>query len=160
VTLGTLGLWMLWKADTRDFSKSLQVRMSHFSEQAVELARKEFAIELNYDVESLPRLEIILDQFHKRHQELPIPEKELSQLVLTWGSYLGIVLQKKYGGSWEKDSLLAGKNTFPLRFATTEAIPVIWCLRRIRKGAAANFLATIHKFENSLITSNEPIHGT
>ncbi len=126
--------------------------MNQFSEQAVELARKEFAIELDYGIESLTRLEIILDQFHKRHQSLPIPEKELSQLVLTWGSYLGIVLQRKYGGRWQKDSLAAGKNTFPLCLATIEAIPVIWCLRRIRKGEAANLLTTVQKFEHKLTT--------
>ncbi len=141
---------MLWNGDKQRVKQYLQQRMERFAQQAVEVAMQEFKTELDYRLETLDRLDAILDLFHKRHQQLPIPEKELSQLVLTWGAYLGTVLQNTYNGHWEQDSLMAGKNTYPLRFTTTEAIPIIWCLRRIRKGEAANILPVIEKFENDL----------
>jgi hypothetical protein len=145
VTLGTLGVWMLWKADNRQLKQNLQSRMDGFAEKAVELAQKEFATELDYRLQTLDRLEAILHQFHKRHQLVPIPEKELSQIVLIWGGYLGAVLKSNYGGHWEQDSIVAGKNTYPLHISKIESIPVIWCLRRIRNGEAANFLPLIEK---------------
>ncbi len=99
VTLGALGFWLLWKVDTHLTRPGLQARMEGFAEQAIKLARDEFGIELNNRLDSLPKLEEILEKFHQRHLLNPIEDRDLSRLVLTWGGYLGSTLQKEKGAS-------------------------------------------------------------
>lgn len=146
ITLGALGFWLLWKVDNRLTRPGLQARMADFAAQAVALARDEFKLELDYGLESLAKLDEILEQFHQRHLRHPIEDRDLSKIVLIWGGYLGMTLQKAKGGVWESDSLLAGKNTYPLRLGESEAVPVMWCLRRIRKGQAARLTELVDGF--------------
>jgi hypothetical protein len=139
VVLGALG-----------FSKrTLQQRMNAFAAQAVALAKKEFNTNLDFKIESVPQLDSILDQFHQRHRQTPIPERELSQIVLIWGAYLGETLQRQLGGEWATDSPVAGKNTYPLQWPSKEAVPIMWCLRRIRKGQEAKLIENVQQIVNA-----------
>jgi hypothetical protein len=155
VTLGCLGFWTLWKLDTKLRRPTLQTRMEGFAEQAVQIAKDEFRLELDYTLDTVSKLDGILEQFHQRHRSRPIVESDLSRLVLVWGGYLGTVLQRLRGGVWESDSLIAGNNTYPLRFGAREAVPIMWCLRKIRRGSEISLEQLVTNFFDSLDDSVE-----
>lgn len=130
----SVAIYLLWKTSFRGPALGLDQRMDDFAKQAVSLAELEHQIKLDYSIESIGQVEAILQLIHAQHQQAAIPERELSRIVLTWGGYLGIVLKRKFGGTWNPNSSIAGQNTYPLQWNTREAVPVIWCLRQIRNG--------------------------
>ena len=109
--------------------------MQDFAKQAVEIARAEYQCELDFSLESIRQIDVVLEKIHLQFQKAPIAERELSRVVLTWGGYVGVVLMRRFGGTWNSDSSKAGPNTYPLQWKEQEAVPVMWCLQQIRHGA-------------------------
>ena len=134
-------------------AKGLEQRMQEFARQAVELARSEHQTRLDYSLESIAIVDSILEKIHLQHRDSAIPERELSRIVLTWGGYLGTVLKKNAGGHWETNSSTAGNHTYPLLCNNREAVPVIWCLQRIRHGESANLAFKAKEFLESTTTN-------
>ncbi len=126
-------LYVLGQSFFRAPAKGLDQRMQEFADQAVKLAQSDYQLKLDYSMQSLANLDRILEKIHLSHRDSPISERELSRIVLTWGGYLGVVLKKHFGGDWYPDSPTAGANTYPLRCKEQEAVPVMWCLHRIRR---------------------------
>ena len=145
-----ISLYVLSQSMFQGPAKGLDQRMQEFAKQAVELAQSEYHARLDYSLESIAIVDQILEKLHRNHLDTAIPERELSRIVLTWGGYLGTVLKKQRGGHWEADSPTSGNHTYPLFCQKREAVPVMWCLQRIRRGDSARvdtktkeFLATI-----------------
>lgn len=133
-------------------SKGIEERMQEFANQAVQLAKAEYEAELDFSIDSLKHVEKILLKLHAQHQVNAIPERELSRIVLTWGAYIGVVLQRKFGGTWRSDSPKVGLNTFPLQWKDDEAVPVMWCLQQIRNGTTSSIVSKM----NATITRLSP----
>jgi hypothetical protein len=159
-----LGMFAVWRTDFQGPKAGIKARMQDFAKQAIATAAKEHQIKLDHSTDSIAAIDTILEGFSRRHRLEPIPEKELSQIVLTWGAYVGTTLIKHHGGTWHVDSLTAGANTYPILFlkpnsvngknandnsqksqTLSEAIPVIWCLKRIRHGASESVAAKYQK---------------
>lgn len=146
-------LWQIWRMEMERLNKSIQTRMEEYAKEAVRKAKSDFRIELDYTIDSVENVNSILNQIHDTNSAAPAEPKQLSKTVLLWGSYVGITLQKKYGGEWKADSKEAGSNTYPLCFANGfEAIPIKWCLRHIRQGPADPI---IDKFNTAVRTLSE-----
>lgn len=141
-----VALYILYQSMFQGPAKGLEKRMQEFANQAVEVALSEYRSNLDYSVESLSAVDRILETIHLRHKESAIPERELSRIVLTWGGYLGTVLKKRLGGNWQTNSSTAGNNTYPLHCKSREAIPVMWCLQRIRRGSSASIIVKTNEF--------------
>jgi hypothetical protein len=131
-------------------AKGLEQRMKEFADQAVQVAQAEHQTRLDYSMKSIESIDTILDEIHRRHSNQAISERELSRIVLTWGGYVGTVLQRRNGGHWQADSLTAGNNTYPLNCKNQEAIPVIWCLQRIRRGPQESVLSKCQAFSAAI----------
>jgi hypothetical protein len=127
-------------------AKGLEQRMKDFAKQAVHVAQSENQATLDYSLGSIASVDRILEEFHLRHRTQAIPERELSRIVLTWGGYVGTVLQNRIGGHWQADSGTAGNNTYPLQCGNQEAVPVMWCLQRIRRGPSESVLTKSQMF--------------
>jgi len=152
-----LGMYAVWKTEFQGPAAGIQARMRDFAKQAVAEGAKDYQSKLDFSTSSIEQIDRILDTFSQRHQTDPIPEKELSQIVLTWGAYVGISLIKQVGGTWHVSSQVAGANTYPIlyekpkiprnekrsadKLPIAEAVPVIWCLKRIRHGAKESVAA-------------------
>ncbi len=143
-------LYILCMSMFRGPAKGLEQRMKEFANQAVEVALSEHQTKLDYGIESISAVDRILETIHLQHVSSAIPERELSRIVLTWGSYLGTVLKKRLGGNWQTDSAAAGNNTYPLQCKNREAIPVMWCLQRIRRGSNASIVVKTNEFLESI----------
>ncbi len=139
-------LYVLCYSTFRGSAKGLEERMQAFAKQAVSLAKAEHQCHLDYSLDSISLVDRILEKIHARHQDSAIPERELSRIVLTWGGYLGTVLKRNYGGSWQADSSTAGQSTYPFLCNEREAVPVMWCLQRIRHGSSASVVTKTAAF--------------
>ena len=143
-------LYILCKSMFQAPQKGLERRMQEFAIQAVEVASEEHQTNLDYSLESISAVDRILEKFHLQHRNTAIPERELSRIVLTWGGYIGTVLKKRVGGQWQSNSPTAGSNTYPLQYNGYEAIPVMWCLQRIRRGSSASIVEKSNEFLKSI----------
>jgi hypothetical protein len=63
---------------------------------------------------------------------------------MTWGAYIGEVIRRLEGGHWEKDSDVAGPDTYPIHHGQGQSFVVGWCGKRILNGAEDNVW---HKFQ-------------
>lgn len=131
-------VYVLWQSTLRRPPRSLDERMQEFAKKGVAMAKSDHQKTLDYSLASISVVDEILEKIHQQHKKSAIPERELSRIVLTWGGYIGSVLKLKFGGTWKSDSAESGHYTYPLCFRDREAVPVMWCLQRIRRGNQHN----------------------
>jgi hypothetical protein len=81
--------------------------MAEYAQDAVDMARDKFQIELDYSLESIGLLDIILQsQFDAMptgwqllYRRRP-SKRKLRMWSKTWGGYLGEVIRRQWGGQW------------------------------------------------------------
>lgn len=124
-------------ADRQGLSRpELVAIMKHRAEDAVATAKKEHQQTLDYSPASVPLVEQILLQLHRRHQDTPLDNDELTQESTKWGAYLGEVIKKLHPSEWALDSDSGGPWSLPLvdRASGSELFPVRWCREWIERG--------------------------
>ena len=81
--------------------------MAEYAQDAVDMARDKFQIDLDYSLESIELLNIILQSLFDAmptgwqllYRRRPTKRK-LRTLSKTWGGYLGEVIRREWGGQW------------------------------------------------------------
>ena len=71
-----------------------------YSLDAVDLARMNFGVRLNWSIESLRAVEIILTQLHDAIPEKHPSEDTIVTFSKAFGSYVGEVIRREHGGCW------------------------------------------------------------
>jgi hypothetical protein len=108
---------------------------------AVQRARSEHKIDLDYSPGSIERLENMLGDLHNRHLQNPMQEKDITVLSMRWGAYIGEVAKRIRPGKWQRDSEKAGSGSMPLIFEDgLEAFPCSWAHKRIADGPEDNIV--------------------
>lgn len=104
-----------------------------YAEQAVASAR-EFNAQLDFSENSLMELETILAQLARN-----APGDDLSETCKTWGSYLGEVVRRRFGGEWSIETY-PGKQfaTLTLNVNGNKLFPSIKVHRRLTEGDGEN----------------------
>ena len=79
--------------------------MEAYADDAVEAARADFQIDLDYSVPSLHLLDDILEILHRVVEsqsgaEAAKMNEMLETFTIMWGAYLGEVIRRKWGGEW------------------------------------------------------------
>lgn len=138
------------KEEQPDFSNV----MSRSAEEAVSIAREKYQTELDLSPESIQSIEQILDILHEEYQESEFSKDRMALEVIHWGAYTGEVIKKIHATHWEKDSKIAGKNSYPLVFENEkrETFPVSWVHKRIVNGIEDNIW---HKFQVFILADQE-----
>src|SRR5437588_1526449 len=115
-----------------------------YAEQAVVIAR-EFNTKLDYSENSLMELEAIISQLALELPAGGAPGDELAEMCKMWGSYLGEVVRRRFGGDWSIDTY-PGKQfaTLTLTVAGNKLFPSIKVHRRLTEGESDN-LWTFYK---------------
>ena len=115
--------------------------MQNIAKQAVERAKKELKIDLDFSPESIDQVEKILREIHERHADSPLNEEEISVLALRWGAYIGETLKRVRSGKWQRDSERIVPGTSPVVFGRgNEAFPRSWAYKRIVNGPEDNIV--------------------
>ncbi len=107
----------------------LGAMMEGYAQAAVELAHKEFELELDYSSDSVDVLDDILVVVSES------PEKDLDFEVRLWGSYLGEVLRRRYAGGWEMTQYPGGTVAVPaVDVRGSRLFPLMKVYRRLTAG--------------------------
>ena len=93
------------------------------SQQAVKTGKMTYNEALDFSSDSLEGVERIMVALHKQAKEAPadqrLTEEQITELSKLWGTYVGEVIRRYYGGQWSivdgtPDLALGGKQASPL----------------------------------------------
>ena len=140
---GSIYLWRQNQASEMPLDQAMNL----YAGEAVERAKTEFGVSLDYSTDSLVELEGILEKLHQRNVTNALDEATLGSESQLWGAYIGGVFKKITPAGWQRDSEAAGPGSFPLKIKTSEFFPCGWVWKRIRNGKEDN---TMQKFEFAL----------
>ncbi len=123
--------------------------------QAVHIGGEQFGFTLDYSDQSVQSLETILANIAST---LDNSNKEVvEQSVKTWGSYLGEVVRRSFGGDWELVQPPGRVAAVPtLVIAGSQLYPMMKIYRRLTMGESEN----VWKFYERIRGRLSPVHPT
>lgn len=102
---------------------------------ALQLAKDDYGVELDFSENSLKAIDDILKSLSKQLKTIPDSEEKrlgIQGIALELAAYIIQVIENQYGeGLWERDSEEFGKETWPYRRGYITIFPVNWCLKSI-----------------------------
>jgi hypothetical protein len=88
-------------------AKDINDEMKQAGDYAIKLAKGRFGVDLDYSDNSLYGLEKLIEDASQQHTMDLSDEKSLNNSIMRtagiWGSFLGEVMQRKWGGEWKID---------------------------------------------------------
>ena len=116
--------------------ESVAAMAGAYAEQAVQKAR-EFNAQLDYSENSLMDVEVILGQMAR--QEDGASAEAAGESCKMWGSYLGEVVRRRFGGEWSVETY-PGKQfaTLTLNIGGNKLFPTMKVHRRLTQGEDDN----------------------
>ncbi|MCG6920830.1 MAG: hypothetical protein LJF15_07075 [Acidobacteria bacterium] len=141
---------VLWRtrSATREPNAAADVNvvMREAAADAIETAKAEHDVTLDYSSQSVEQVEAILARIYDEQAGAPIPLDREKDEAWRWGAYVGEVIRRTSpgGGHWEIDHEAAGPRSFPVRLAERDSFPITWCRKRLRNGPEDNVW---HKFQ-------------
>jgi hypothetical protein len=115
--------------------ESVNAMAGAYAEKAVQAAR-EFSARLDYSEQSLLEVETILDRLAAGP---PSPSDDMTETCKMWGSYLGEVVRRRFGGEWAFETY-PGKQfaTLTLSVGGNKLFPTMKVHRRLTQGQDDN----------------------
>ncbi len=109
-----------------------------YAEKAIATAR-EFNAQLDYSENSLMEVEAILSQCAGRTPAGGPPSEDVGEMCKMWGSYLGEVVRRRFGGEWSIETY-PGKQfaTLALTVGANKLYPTMKIDRRLTQGESEN----------------------
>lgn len=131
---------------------SIADMMKDCAAEAVHAALEQFGFILDYSDRSIESLETILSNIHVSEDK-----EEIEQTVKQWGSYLGEVVRKNFGGEWELIQPPGRAAAVPtLVIAGSQLYPLMKVFRRLTMGDPEN----VWKFYEKIRGRLSPVHPT
>jgi hypothetical protein len=102
----------------------VNTQIQQLAEEAVKAAAEKFGQSLDYTENSLASFEALLQQAHELYSSKRsgqnIPEETIQITARAWGSYLGELMRRKWGGEWvlagsTVELTINGKNYSPIQ---------------------------------------------
>ncbi len=125
-----------------------------YAQQAVAQAREYHAV-LDYSENSVQELEVILSQISHQGQT----SDELTETCKLWGSYLGEVVRRQFGGEWTVEQY-PGKEfaTLTLTVNGSKLFPSMKIHRRLTQGDGENVWSFYKMIKARLEAAPKTIH--
>ena len=126
--------------------------VSAYADQAVGLARQLNA-QLDFSENSLMELETILAQLAREPRQA-----DVSETCKIWGSYLGEVVRRRFGGEWSIETY-PGKQfaTLTLTVNGNKLFPSIKIHRRLTEGDGDNVWSFYRMVKTKLEDQHKPV---
>ena len=117
---------------------SVDAMVHAYAEQAVLLAR-EFHAQLDFSENSLMEVEAVLAELAREMPKDKPSAEDVSEICKVWGSYLGEVVRRRFGGEWSIETY-PGKDfaTLTLNVNGNRLFPSIKIHRRLTEGEGEN----------------------
>jgi hypothetical protein len=101
---------------------------------AVKHAKFKHQAGLDFSMESIHRIDGILQDLRERHESGRLAEKAAHSEANIWGAYVGETVRRLNGGKWESRRGNSGENIFVLMVNEGQTVnPFEWCYERITK---------------------------
>jgi hypothetical protein len=139
---------------TGDTHDSVTEMAKAYAQRAVGQARDYHAV-LDYSENSLMELEVILSQISDAEQS---PD-QVTETCKLWGSYLGEVVRKQFGGEWSVEPY-PGKqfSTLTLTVNGSKLFPSMKIHRRLTQGVGENIWSFYKMIKSRLDATPRTIH--
>jgi hypothetical protein len=117
---------------------SLDSMVHSYARQAVALAH-EFHAQLDFSENSLMEVETILARLSREMPQSKPSSDDVSEICKIWGSYLGEVVRRRFGGDWSIETY-PGKQfaTLTLTVNGNKLFPSMKVHRRLTEGETDN----------------------
>jgi hypothetical protein len=123
-----------------EFSEDAQIQAiaEAYALDAVDFARDNMKLTLDWTDQSIRFVESILDVFNRSLTKANPPDEQVLGISKMWGSYLGEVYRKNHGATW--GMITHGDQSFPGLQATSGTLFWAWgrVQNRIRNGPEDN----------------------
>jgi hypothetical protein len=131
--------------------------MAAYAEDAVDYAKK-LKITLDYSEESIQEVENICTMlyndipksFFKRLIKQTPSEETIVQMSKMLGGYIGEVMIKHYGGSWDIEDFMNQGNTILVNIGELKTFPVSKVYKRLKNGPEDNVYYYYHVMTKEL----------
>ncbi len=132
--------------------QSIADMMQSCAAEAVHAAHEQFGFTLDYSDHSIESLETILANLH-----ISEDKEAVEQAVKQWGSYLGEVVRRNFGGEWELLQPPGRAAAVPtLVIAGSQLYPLMKVFRRLTMGEPEN----VWKFYEKIRARLASVHPT
>jgi hypothetical protein len=120
--------------------------MEAYAQDAVDMAREQFQLELDYSEGSLELVEKILSELHdtlpkgkssKSSKSKP-SEDQIWRMAKIWGGYVGEVMRRWWGGNWTMGGARFSNEVISLETHDTVIFPPTKVYKRIVNGPEDN----------------------
>jgi|SRR5579859_6506916 len=123
-----------------EFSEDVQIQTiaEAYALDAVDFARDNMKVTLDWTDQSIQAVESILDVFNRGLADANPPDEQVFGISKMWGSYIGEVYRKSHGATW--GMITHGDQSFPGLRATSGTLFWPWgrVQNRIRNGPEDN----------------------
>ena len=120
-----------------DSHDSVPAMAAAYAQKAVEQAR-ELHAQLDFSENSLMEVETILDRLAREGASRALSE-DLSETCKVWGSYIGEVVRRRFGGEWSIETYPGQQfATLTLSVNGSKLFPSMKVHRRLTEGQADN----------------------
>lgn len=117
-----------------------------YAQDAVALARDHFQTNLDFSENSLEQVEAILSILHKSLSEGISSQQiksgsfhhQIWQMAKIWGSYLGEVMRRRWGGEWLTETPAHPGTVITLRMQGLDIFPLAKVYKRLVRGSEDN----------------------
>jgi len=134
--------------------------VSSYAEQAIALAHS-FEAQLDYSENSLMEVETILSALSREMPGSKPSDDDVSEICKIWGSYLGEVVRRRFGGEWSIETY-PGKQfaTLTLNVNGNKLFPSIKVHRRLTEGEGDSVWTFYRMVKERLEKSGHRVIGT
>ena|SRR5215469_317132 len=102
--------------------------------EAVKDAEKEEWITLDYSIDSIKKVDVVLGHIHDQYVKNKL-SSDVDALASAYGAYIGEVIRRSEpGAKWDRDHPVAGPKSYPLHWGSGDSFPMAWCHHRITEG--------------------------
>ncbi len=119
--------------------------MKAYSEDAVDMANKEFGETLDFSEDSLRAVERILDRVSStiprglgRLLKRKPSDEQIWEMSKIWGGYIGEVIRKRWGGEWTLETAAHPGTVITLRVLDADIFPPGRAHKRLTNGSEDN----------------------
>jgi hypothetical protein len=106
--------------------------------EAVNDARQQNQVELDYSIGSIQRVDGVLGGLHNQYMKNS-SSVSLNAIASAYGAYIGEVIRRSESGAkWERDDPVGGEKSYPIIWGYGRSYPMAWCYRRIVNGSEDN----------------------
>lgn len=125
---------------------TIAVMMQAYAQDAVDFARNQFQIDLDFSENSLEQVDQILAALHntlpkgrlgKLFKSGPSQE-QIGDMAKGWGGYIGEVIRRRWGGEWTTETAAHPGTVITLRVLGYDIFPPAKVYKRLTNGSEDN----------------------